>query len=82
MSYHIKASACASSFASHVHDLHKKDMDKIAQSNVNYKLRADVKKDFKTFNADDHVMVRIRPERFSPRTVKKLHALVVVHCKL
>jgi len=41
---HIRTSDSASLFASHVHDLHKKVMDKIVQSNVNYKLRADVKK--------------------------------------
>ena len=41
---HIRASDSASSFASHVHDLHKEVMDKIVQSNANYKLRADVRK--------------------------------------
>ena len=49
-------------------------MDKIAQNNVNYKLRADIRKRFKTFNVVDRVMVQIRLERFSPETVKKLHA--------
>ena len=37
MSDHIRASDFASSFASHVHDLHKEVMDKLVQSNVNYK---------------------------------------------
>ena len=64
MSGHIRASTSASSFASHVHDLHKKVMDKIAQSNTNYKLQAYVRKRLKTFSVGDHVMVQIRLERF------------------
>ena len=47
MSGHIRASDFASSFASHVHDLHKKVTYKIVQSNANYKLRADIRKDLK-----------------------------------
>ena len=74
MSDHIRASNFTSSFASHVHDLHKEVMDKIAQSNANYKLRADVRKRFKTFNVGDYVNIRIRPEQILPGTVKKLHA--------
>ena len=46
----------------------------IAQSNANYKLRADVRKRFKTSNVGDYINVRIRLERFPPGTVKKLHA--------
>jgi len=53
-------------------------MDKIAQNNVNNKLRADIRKRFKTFNVFDRVMVQIRLEQFSPETVKKLHARSVV----
>ena len=49
-------------------------MDKIVQSNANYKVRADTRKRLKTFNVGDYVMVRIRPERFPSGTVKKLHA--------
>ena len=44
---HIRASDSASLFASHVHDLHKEVMDKVTQSNANYKLRVDVRKDLK-----------------------------------
>ena len=50
MSDRIRASDSASSFTSHIHDWHKKVIDKIAQSNVNYNLRADIRKRFKTFN--------------------------------
>ena len=67
-------SSSASSFVSHVHDLHKEIMDKIAQSSANYKLRNDVRKKLKTFNVGEHVMVQIRPKRFPPESVKKLHA--------
>jgi len=54
-----------------VHDSHKKIIDKIVQNNANYKLRPDVRKELKTFNVSDYVMVRIRPEQFPPATVKK-----------
>jgi len=67
---HIRASDSVLSFASHVHDLHKKVMNKIAP---NYKLRANVRKRFKIFNVGDYVNVWIRLEWFSPGTIKKLH---------
>jgi len=70
---HIRASNSASSFASHVHDLHKEVMDKIVQNNAKYKLRADVRKRLITFNVGDYMKVRIRPARFPPGIVKKLH---------
>jgi len=40
-----RASLFASTFASHMHELHKEISDRIAQRNANYKLRADVRKD-------------------------------------
>ena len=58
MSDHIRASDSTFSFVSHVRDLHKKVMDKIVQSNTNYKLRADIRKRLKTFNVGDYMMVR------------------------
>ena len=69
MSDHIRASVSISSFASHVHDLHKKVMNKTAQSNGNYKLRANVRKRVKTFNVGNHVMIQIHLEPFSPGIV-------------
>ena len=42
-----------------MHEVHKKISDRIAQNNVHYKLRADVRIRLKTFNVGD---------------VKKLHA--------
>ena len=69
-----RVSESASSFATHMHELHKVISDKIKQSNFDYKLRADVWRKFKTFDIGDHMMVRIHPERLSLGTVKKLHA--------
>ena len=57
-----------------MHELHKVISDKIKQSNFDYKLRADVRRKFKTFDINDLAMVRIRPERFPLGTVIKLHA--------
>jgi len=74
MSDHIRASDSASSFGSHVHDLHKEVMDKIVQSNANYKLRANVRKRLKISNVGDYVMVLIRPKWFPLGIFKKLHA--------
>ena len=59
MSDHIRASNFISLFASHVHDLYKKVIDKIVQSNTNYKLRVDIRKRLKTFNGCDYVMEQI-----------------------
>jgi hypothetical protein len=74
MSHYHRLSESASAFASHIHDLHKEISNRIAQNNTNYKIRADLRRRFKEFNVGDFVMVRIRPERFPPGTVKKLHA--------
>ena len=71
---HYRIFEFASSFASHMHELHKEINDKIAQNNANYKLRADVRKRLKLFNVGDFVIVRIRLEQFLSGTVKKLHA--------
>jgi len=50
---HYIVSESASSFATHMHKLHKVISDKFEQSNLNYKLGADVRKKFKTFNVRD-----------------------------
>jgi len=71
---HYRVSEFASSFATHTHELHKVISDKIKQSNLDYKLKADVRKKFKTFNVSNLVMIWIHPERFLPGNVKKLHA--------
>jgi len=74
MEDHYRVSEYASSFVTHMYDLHKEISNKTEESNIDYKLRADVRKKFKTFNVGDIVMVLIRPERFPSETVKKLHA--------
>ena len=71
---HRRVSESASSFATYMHELHKIISDKIKQSNFDYKLRADVRRKFNTFDIGDLVMVWIRPKRFPLRTVKKFHA--------
>jgi len=47
---------------------------KIQESNAQYKSYADLHRRHLEFNEGDYLLVRIRPERFSPRAVKKLTA--------
>jgi len=77
MADHYRVFEFTYAFASHVHKLHKKINDEIEQSNVNYKLRADIRKKFKTFNVGDYMMVHVCQKQFFRRTVKKLHARTV-----
>jgi len=42
--------------------------------NADYKTSTDLHRILRTFNVSDYVMVRLRLERFPPKTVKKLHA--------
>ena len=74
MSQYARISKSASAFASHLHDLHNEISNKINQSNAVYKVRVDLHRKVKRFEVGDYVMVWIRSERLSPRTVKKLHA--------
>jgi len=53
MSDYYRISESASSFVIHMHELHKEISDRIEQSNINYKLRVDIRKKFKTFNIGD-----------------------------
>ena len=66
---HHRVSEYVSYFVTHMHELHKIISDKIKQSNLDYKLQANARRIFKTFDVGDLVMVRIRPERFPPGTV-------------
>ena len=43
-------------------------------SNDAYKRQADSRKCFKEFFVGDFVMIRLKPEWFSPGTIKKLHS--------
>ena len=47
------------------------------KTNVDYKAFVDLHHRLRTFNVGDYVMVRLRPERFPPGIVKKLHVLSV-----
>ena len=47
---------------------------KIQVSNSQYKIHADIHRRHAEFQVGDYVMIRIRPERFPSRTVKKLQA--------
>ena len=54
--------------------MHADFQQKIAQSNENYKLAANVHRRKLKFNKGDYVMVRIHPERFPKHPFKKLFA--------
>ncbi|KAH7546487.1 hypothetical protein FEM48_Zijuj01G0206100 [Ziziphus jujuba var. spinosa] len=69
-----RPSAEAKTFGRHIHEIHDDIRRKIAPSNESYKAHADLKRKFAEFNEGDMVMVRIRPERFSRGTYKKLHS--------
>lgn len=69
-----RPSASAESFAQHMHALHDEIKRRINLHNESYKMVADVHRRHVEFNIGDYVMVRIRPERFPPRTAKKLQA--------
>ena len=63
-----------SAFASRVHDLHKEASKKIQYNNAHYKSYVDLHRRHLEFNKGDYIMIQIRPERFSPGTIKKLYA--------
>ena len=71
---HAHVSESVESFAQHVKDLHKEISEKISTSNLTYKHLADKHKRVKTFAEEDYVVIRLQPERFPPRILKKLHA--------
>lgn len=56
-----------------MHESHPEISKIIENNNVAYKLRIDLKR-VQEFNVGDNVMVRIRPERYPPGSIKKLHA--------
>ncbi|XP_058072371.1 uncharacterized protein LOC131221208 [Magnolia sinica] len=74
MSLSHRASGPAESFALHIHSWHQEIRQKITTSNEHYKFSANQHKRFKEFNVGDSVMVRIRPERYPPWAIRKLHA--------
>ena len=72
--HHFRVSDSVSAFASHIRALHEEIREKIIKNNADYKASADLHCQLRTFNIGDYVMVRMRPERFPPGNVKKLHA--------
>ena len=71
---HIRASEDGIAFAQHVSELHAYIHDRITQQNAAYKQAADLHRRHRSFEVGDQVMVRLRPERYSPGTATKLHA--------
>ena len=69
-----RASKSVESFACRMFDLHKSISHQITLSNETYKALADTHQRYKRFDVGDFVMIRLRPERFSPRTFRKLQA--------
>ena len=59
MTLHPKVSEFASTFVSHIHDLHKKISKKIQESNAHYKTHANLHRKHLEFNEGDYVMIRI-----------------------
>ena len=57
-----------------MHDLHDDIRWQIEVNNDNYKFAAYFYKQLQEFALRDEVMVRVRPERFPPGIVKKIHA--------
>ena len=71
---HARISKSAESYAQHIQNLHKEISKKIQMSNEAYRHMANSRQRSKEFNEGDSVMIRLRPERFPPGTMKKLHA--------
>ncbi len=71
---HARVSETAESYAQHVRDLHNEISKKIDMSNKAYAQAANRHKRAKEFIEGDYVMIRLKPERFPPGTMKKLHA--------
>ena len=74
MSPQVRMSKSAEAFARHIHDLHKDINNRIHSSNTRYKVQANSRRRHLEFVIGDYIMIRIRPERFPSRTVKKLQA--------
>ena len=73
---HIRASEDGVAFAQQVSELYKYIHDRITQQNVAYKQAADSHCPHQSFEVGDQVMVRLRPERYSPGAATKLHARI------
>ena len=70
----IRASEDGVACAQHVSELHHYIHDRISQHNASYKQAFDLHHRQQSFDVGDQVMVRLRPERYSPGTATNLHA--------
>ena len=70
---HIRASEDGVAFAP-MSELHQYIHDSITQQNASYRQAVDLHHRQQSFYVGDHVMVRLRLERYSPSTATKLHA--------
>ena len=71
---HARVSESAESYAQHIRELHKEISQKIQASNELYQHMTNSHKRLKEFNEGDSIMIKFKPKRFSPGTMKKLHA--------
>ena len=71
---HSRVSESAESFAQHIKHLHHDISQRLNSTNELYKKLANSQKRDKGFTEGDYVMIRLKPERFPPGTVRKLHA--------
>ena len=67
-----RASESVELFAHRMSELHKTISKQITISNSKYKSIADTHRRYKCFEVGDFVMIRLRPERFSTGTFRKL----------
>ncbi|PKA61481.1 hypothetical protein AXF42_Ash014398 [Apostasia shenzhenica] len=69
-----RTSEFASSFAQHMHDLHKEIKQKLSLNYAKYKSIADSHRKLKKFSEGDYVMIHVNAARFPPGKSKKLTA--------
>ena len=72
--HHSRTSEDGIAFASYIRDMHHGIHERISSQNDKYKLSADLHRRSVCFDEGDLVMVRLGPERYSPRVATKLHA--------
>ena len=70
---HTRMSKTTESFTQHVRSMHKEITKKINVSNQIYKQLTDSHQRAHDFADGDYVMIQVRPEQFSLKTIKKLH---------
>ena len=69
--YHFRVLDFASALASRVHASHEEIIGKIMKNNAEYKTFVDLHYRLRIFNVGDFVLVRLKPERFPLKIMKK-----------